>query len=304
MIVSTFKSNTDIEMFTKRTVASIICGRKVAKSCLQKKDNSTIYYSTQKFPLPLPSRLLNAIGIFLFSLIIKKFYFDNKICDLICHFDKNKSSRSIKKREKQSSLRVLKKEKKNEYKIKQRFSFFFVRRREKKKKVMSNRIKVTNLPYSFTEKDALSLFGGKSSINDIEIEHDKTKQQSTALIEFGTVRSAQLAAITKDQTIYDDSTIRVYVIWCGKETLATIKISNVSSNLTKDELYDYFIPYGEIVNVTLGELPSGHANESERDTEMVAWISFAEIANALRAQEMDRSIIHGAKDDSGIRVQL
>ncbi|ETO18041.1 hypothetical protein RFI_19254, partial [Reticulomyxa filosa] len=121
--------------------------------------------------------------------------------------------------------------------------------------------------------------------------------------------------------------LRVGVVWCPKETLSTIKVSNVSSlylytkcmyvytnvitsksGSSEEELRGCFGEYGEIVDMRFGKevQKDGKLNGKRKaNTKLIAWISFAQIDQALNAcREMRNSVISCANDDSGLCVQL
>jgi hypothetical protein len=165
------------------------------------------------------------------------------------------------------------------------------------------------------------MFGDVGSIKRIHIERVQLLLKSTAFIQFVNGKKARLAAIKKDQIVFADSVIRVYVVWSRKESLTTVQVSNLPLDVTEGSLLDYFSPYGDIVDIDFNKTsyPSMQENEDTDNSnswcdekmsqgigkERVAWISFARVDYALRAcQEMDHSIISSAGDNARLCVKL
>ncbi|ETO17661.1 hypothetical protein RFI_19657, partial [Reticulomyxa filosa] len=213
---------------------------------------------------------------------------------------------------------------------------------------MSEWINVVNLPSNFDKKQALEIFGEMGPIKRVEIWHCQMTLKAGALIQFHHPRISRLAACMtffffhyfisrkrvfiflkkkkkeKDQAVVDGCAINVRVVWSRKETLTTVRVSNLplyvdqkwGLNVTEQELYNYFVPYGDIVDISFDKTASQSADERGKrekrvmemvgsSNELIALISFARVDYALRAcHEMHCSIIGGSGEDSGLCVRL
>ncbi|ETO20204.1 hypothetical protein RFI_17015 [Reticulomyxa filosa] len=160
---------------------------------------------------------------------------------------------------------------------------------------MSNWIRVINLPFYYDEEEAINMFGDVGSIKRIQIERVQLLLKSTAFIQFVNGRKARLAAIKKDQIVFADSVIRVQVVWSRKETLTTLKVSNLPlyvfllrvceelcakpplktlikhktqlyRDVTEHSLLEYFSPFGEVVDIDLNKTRDMLTQDNEEGT--------------------------------------
>jgi RNA recognition motif-containing protein len=170
---------------------------------------------------------------------------------------------------------------------------------------MSNWVKVTNLPYYCDESEIICTFGEIGPIKQIHMEYKQLMLKSTAFIQFVNARSARLAATKKDQLLFGDTIVRVRVIWNRKESLTTVEVSNLPLNITEQELREYFIPYGDVVDISINAESTESPRAENNKKEITAHVSFSRIDYALRAcQEMNHSIISGDTDYSGLHVKV
>ncbi|ETO30428.1 hypothetical protein RFI_06692 [Reticulomyxa filosa] len=147
---------------------------------------------------------------------------------------------------------------------------------------MSVWIQITNLPYNYCENDVYNMFGEAGTVRQVLTEK-VSLFKSIALVQFFNSGSARSAACKKDQTVLGGVVIRVKIVWCLKETITTIKVSNLPLYATKKdaiylplvlqttnifcliptlvafkkkkrtaselEVHDYFVPFGDIIDV-------------------------------------------------------
>ncbi|ETO03870.1 hypothetical protein RFI_33532, partial [Reticulomyxa filosa] len=110
----------------------------------------------------------------------------------------------------------------------------------------------------------------------------------------------------KNEKKFEDEILEVYLVWCNKEILSTVQVSNLSLRTSEMELRNYFDPYGKIVNITLETRSSvNDERDNSYEEEKIAQISFSKVAEAIFAcGEMSRPAAMFAIDDSGLHVQL
>eukprot|EP00484_Ammonia_sp_Unknown_P019217 CAMPEP_0197036396 /NCGR_PEP_ID=MMETSP1384-20130603/13906_1 /TAXON_ID=29189 /ORGANISM="Ammonia sp." /LENGTH=667 /DNA_ID=CAMNT_0042466573 /DNA_START=33 /DNA_END=2032 /DNA_ORIENTATION=- len=162
---------------------------------------------------------------------------------------------------------------------------------------MSQWIYVTNLPLYYDELSIQEMFSGLGQITATKIRKDALIFKSTALLQFAHSKYAKLAASKRDQTVIGKSAIRVFLVWCKKETLSTIKVLNIPPHSTPSDIEKYCNPYGDVVNIAVVSNNTANAPDTA-----YALVSFSRVDYALlAAQEMDQTIVASG---AALSVQL
>jgi len=149
---------------------------------------------------------------------------------------------------------------------------------------MSCWLYVTNLPNYFDEYGLIDLFKDVGKIRSVCIQKDNLLLKSQGFVKFDNEKYTKLGASKKDGKVIGNNAIRVYIVWNSKDTLTTVKISNLESTISTKELQDLFTPYGDIVDIRI----------NNKNNSIYAYISFTKVEYALQAsQEMNGQIIFG-----------